>query len=99
MNDDNTVMSNLVAPDDYFAISEDLTFSATEIRICRDVTSVEDDILEDDEGLILILSTDGPSTILEPSEATVTILDDDSRSSAMLNCQNLCLYIEFSSQP
>ena len=98
MYDVNTVISVLVAPDDYTAISEDLTFSATEIRICRDVTSVEDDILEDDEDLMLTLSTDDLSTILEPSEATVTILDDDSRSSAMLNCQNLCFYTDFSSQ-
>ena len=95
----NTVMSVLIAPDDYTAISEDLTFSATEMRICRDVTSVEDDILEDDEDLILTLSTDDPSIVLGPSEATVTILDDDSRSSAMLNCQNLYFYTDFSSQP
>ena len=99
MYDVNAVMSVLVAPDDYTAISEDLTFSATEIRICRDVTSVEDDILENNEELMLTLSTDDLSIVLGPSEAAVTILDDDSRSSAMLNCQNLCFYTYFSTQP
>ena len=99
MYDVNTVMSVLVAPGDYTAITEDLTFSATEMRICRDVTSVEDDVLENDEDLMLTLSTDDPSLVLGPSEATVTILDDDSRSSAMLNCQNLCFDTYFSSQP
>ena len=91
MYDVNTVMSVLVAPGDYTAITEDLTFSATEMRICRDVTSVEDDVLENDEDLMLTLSTDDPSLVLGPSEATVTILDDDSRSSAMLNSQNFVL--------
>ena len=80
-------MSVLVAPDDYTAISEELKFSPTEMRICRDVTSVQDDILEDDEDLnvfVLQLNTDDPSILLGLIEATVTILDDDSRSSAML---------------
>ena len=99
MYDVNTVVSVLVAPGDYIAISEDLTFSATEMRICRDVTSVEDDVLENDEDLMLTLSTDDPSLVLGPSEATVTILDDDCRSSAMLNSQNLCFDTYFSSQP
>ena len=79
MYDVNTVMSVLVAPGDYTAITEDLTFSATEMRICRDVTSVEDDRLEDDENLMLSLTTGDPTVNLGPSGATVTILDDDSK--------------------
>ena len=85
--------------DDYTAISENLTFSETETRICSYVISVEDDTLEEDEEFTLILSTDDPSIVLGPSEATVTILDNDSRLSMMLDYQNLCFYMDFFSQP
>ena len=71
------------APGDYTAISEDLTFSASETRICRDVISADDDILEEDEDLLLTLTTTDDTVTLRPSEATVTILNDDSRSNLM----------------
>ena len=71
------------APGDYTAISEDLTFSASETRICRNVISADDDILEEDEDLLLTLTTTDDTVILRPSEATVTILNDDSRSNLM----------------
>ena len=72
-----------VAPGDYSAIAEDLTFSASETRICRNVTSVEDDILEEDEAFLLTLTTSDNTVILRPREATVTILNDDSRLNVM----------------
>ena len=71
------------APGDYTAISEDLTFSASETRICRNVISADDDILEEDEDLLLTLTTTDDTVTLRPSEATVTILNDDSRSNLM----------------
>ena len=71
------------APGDYTAISEDLTFSASETRICRDVISADDDILEEDEDLLLTLTTTDDTVTLRPNEATVTILNDDSRSNLM----------------
>ena len=67
------------APGDYTAISEDLTFSASETRICRNVISADDDILEEDEDLLLTLTSTDDTVILRPSEATVTILDDTSK--------------------
>ena len=76
------------APGDYTAISEDLTFSASETRICRNVISADDDILEEDEDLLLTLTTTDDAVTLRPSEATVTILNDDSRSILMPNSQS-----------
>ena len=79
--------SNIVfiyaAPGDYSAITEDLTFSASETLICRNLISAEDDILEEDEVLMLILTTSDDTVILRPSEAAVAILNDDSRSNLM----------------
>ena len=52
-------------------------------RICRNVSSVDDDILEEDEDFTLILTTTDGSVNLNPDEAVVTIIDDD----RMLNAQ------------
>ena len=46
-------------------------------RICRNVSSVEDDILEEDEDFTLTLTTTDGSVNLNPDEANVTIIDDD----------------------
>ena len=86
------------APGDYTAIAEALTFSASESRICRNVISADDDILEDDEDLLLTLTTSDGTVILRPSEATVTILNDDSRWNLMPNGHELLFYRDFSSQ-
>ena len=73
------------APGDYTAIAEDLTFSASETRICRNLISAEDGIREEDEVLMLTLATSDDTAILRPSEATVAILNVDSRSNLMPN--------------
>ena len=46
-------------------------------RICRNVSSVEDDILEEDEDFTLTLTTTDGSVDLNPDEANVTIINDD----------------------
>ena len=46
-------------------------------RICRNVSSVEDDILEEDEDFTLTLTTTDGSVDLNPDEANVIIIDDD----------------------
>ena len=79
MHDQRNVMFIYVAPGDYTAIAEDLTFSASETRICRNVIPAEDDILEEDEDFLLTLATSDSNVVLRPSEATVSILNDDSR--------------------
>ena len=65
------------APGDYDAVLEVLTFSASVTQICRNVSSVEDNILEDVENFIITLTiTDGMVNLI-PDEARVTITDDD----------------------
>ena len=65
------------APGDYDAVEEFLTFSASVNQICRNVSSVEDNILEEDEDFTLTLTTTDGSIDLNPDEARVIIIDDD----------------------
>ena len=72
-----TVLLSSPAPGDYDVLTEILIFSASVTRICRNVSSVDDDILEEDEDFILTLNTTDSSVNLNPDEAIVTITDDD----------------------
>ena len=67
------------APGDYITVVEDLTFSADVDRVCRNVTSQDDTILEDDEEFTLTLTTTDGSVNLAPDQATFTIIDNDSK--------------------
>ena len=73
----SSILLSSPAPGDYDAITEVLIFSASVNRICRNVSSVDDDILEEDEDFTLILNTTDGSVNLNPDEASVTITDDD----------------------
>ena len=73
----SSVLLSSPAPGDYDAVVEFLTFSASVNRICRNVSTVEDAILEEDEDFTLTLTTTDGSVDLNPDEATVTIIDDD----------------------
>ena len=66
-----------LAPADFIEVSEDLTFTPTEPRQCRNVTTVEDSDAENDEDFPLGLSTGQSGVNLNPDTATVTILDND----------------------
>ena len=54
-----------------------MTFDGTENEICVVLETTDDDIYEFDETLSFQLETDDASVILMPSEANVTIIDDD----------------------
>ena len=56
---------------------DDLTFSAIVNQVCRNVSTIEDDILEDDEQFRLTLTTTDTSVNIDPPEARVTITNDD----------------------
>ena len=64
-------------PGDYVPVIEDLTFSASVPRICRNVTTVEDTISENDEDFTLTLTTADGSVNLNLDKAAVTITNDD----------------------
>ena len=66
-----------LAPGDYVPVIEDLTFSASVPRICRNVTTVEDTALEDAEDFTLTLTTTDSNVTLFPQEARLSIIDDD----------------------
>ena len=72
-----SVLLSSPAPGDYDAVAEVLTFSTSVNRVCRNVSSVEDDIFEEDEDFTLTLTTADGSVDLNPDEANVTIIDDD----------------------
>ena len=67
------------APGDYISVAEDLTFSADVDRVCRNVTTEDDTILEDDEEFTLTLTTTDGSVNLAPDQATVAIIGNDSK--------------------
>ena len=67
-----------LAGTDYTAVMDDLTFSASVNQVCREVSTIEDDILEDDEQFRLTLTTTESRVIIDSPEATVTIANDES---------------------
>lgn len=67
-----------LAPLDFLEVSEDLTFTPTEPRQCRNVSTEQDGDSENDEVFQFRLSTIQSGVNLEPDTATVVILDDDS---------------------
>ena len=76
-----------VAPVDYEETITDFTFGPGIDRLCVDVPIVNDDILEGNEQFFGTLTTTDPDVLVNPDEATVTIIEDpnDSKSySAML---------------
>ncbi len=73
----DSFLSMYVAGIDYAPIDEDLEFSGSVDRVCKNVSTKGDDILEDDEEFLLILSTSDPDVTLVPDEAIVLINDGD----------------------
>ena len=63
------------AVSDYITTSRQLDFSASNVEICTDVNTVEDDVFEDDEQFGATLDAIGnlPRLTVQPDEATVNI--------------------------
>ena len=70
---------------DYTAVSEVLVFNASASTVCFATSSLEDGLLEYDEMYLLTLSQTPieEGVTLNPSEATVTIMDDDRECSPL----------------
>ena len=64
------------APEDYVAVSRELTFPAGDRRECFPVTLNTDDELEDVEQFRLELSTDEERVDFDPETTTVDIIDE-----------------------
>lgn len=71
-----------LAPDDYEAVNQTLTFDATNTRTTVPITIVNDEVDENEENFISRLSLepvvgDPPNVQLQPDQATLLIGDDD----------------------
>ena len=80
-----------LAPDDYEPINTTLTFDSDTVRIVIPVRIVNDEIDEEDEQLLSRLQLepvegDLPNIQVDPSQATLTIEDDDSKRGEHLPC-------------
>ena len=62
---------------DYVAADETLIFNADEDRACFFTSAVDNDLFEDDEMYLLMLTSDEPGLTLDRNIATATIIDDD----------------------
>ena len=66
-----------------------LTFQPGEIELCIQITIIDDVILEDNETFSVGLSTTDQAVLLNPSSATVTILNSDSESGSITVTKNI----------
>ena len=62
---------------DYTFVPQTVTFDGMLSVMCFDVDTTQDFIYETDEFFSLVLSTDDPTLSLSPSEANLTIIDND----------------------
>ena len=66
-----------------------LTFQPGETELCIQITIIDDVILEDNETFSVGLITTDQAVILNPSSATVTILNNDSESGSISATKNI----------
>ncbi len=59
-----------------------LTFNMVDLRMCFNVSLLDDEVLELPEEFFLDLESDDPMVILDPVQARVTITDTDRKMSA-----------------
>ena len=64
-------------PEDYEALSSELTFDSDQDRACVSIRLEDDDALENTEELQVSLTTEEEPVILNPDMAVVSILDID----------------------
>ena len=72
------IISNIPHSLDYSLIPENIIFGPGMTGPqCQSISIIDDSILENDEVFVVSLSTMDQNVILNPSNTTVTILDDD----------------------
>ena len=71
----------ILAPEDYLPLEDEVvTFLPGSTEECADLSIIDDDMVEPTETfLVLVSSLDAGVTITSPSQATVSILDNDQR--------------------
>ena len=64
---------------DYTVTNSDLTFGAAPSSLTVTISIVEDNTVEGSETIIVTLTSADPAAVLNPSSASVTIEDNDSK--------------------
>ena len=67
------------APSDYTTTELTLTFNSSITTVTIPISIIDDDILETNETFLLRLSSEDPTLGVAPSDAMITIIDDDSK--------------------
>lgn len=80
------------SPQDYTALTTELTFSAPSTRACEDITIVDDQIFELDESFFGRLTSSDPQVDISPDrqETTIQINDEDSTLHCLLRLVIVC---------
>ena len=71
--------SLLAGSGDYQSLEMELVFGPSTSQHAVSIAITDDHVLEFDETLILRLSSASSSVTVDPSEATITIIDNDSK--------------------
>ena len=71
------------ADDDYAVLGDNLRFEQGSPQQCRNISIVDDRVLESDEVFSVILTTVDLSVVLSPNITTVLIMDND----------GMCVYV------
>ena len=63
--------------EDYIPSPLSLTFSLDNIRVCFNVSIIDDDMDEPEESFLVNITTDDPQVILFPMTTILNVVDDD----------------------
>lgn len=74
----NLIFSSLLDSQDYISLSSEvLTFNGDVSRVCRDISIVDDDLVEGTEEFNVRITESDPQIDLDRTLATVEIADND----------------------
>ena len=65
------------SPADYSSTTVGLTFDESTSRACADIPIEDDQIVENPEDFRVVVGGDDPDIVFDPSNSTVTIIDND----------------------
>jgi len=82
-----TVCDCVAGPSDYTGVSRQLSFQPGGTELCTAINIINDVILEDSETFSVQLTATDQAVILNPSSATVSIIDNDGESGS-ISCQS-----------
>ena len=76
---------------DYTAVNETITFLPNDTQRLLFVTVLPDEIVEDDEDFVLVLSTDSGAITVGDRAMNISIIDDDGKNEYLTYQNALCI--------